>query len=204
MGGEGSIQHMINTLRNNKKLLRKKNFFKKDRTFLHLSFEDFKGTSAKPNLKNATEEELAVLRAKLIKERKKTFRINLIAIISILCFGAVMVFYFIHKNNINKTQLKAQEEEMSFIENYNQYVYYIQEGDKWMEKSHWHNSIYIYEQAVNLLPNEFDANYKLALAYAKSCKNENKNCEKAKKSHARLKEQFPNKTPFEVIETLLK
>lgn len=203
MGGEGSIQHMINTLRNNKKLLRKKNYFKKDRTFLSLSREDFKAINAKLNLKNATKEELALLRAKLVKERKRTYRINLIVIFSILCFGAVTVFYFIHRNNLREAQLRTQEEEISLIENYNQFVYYIQDGDRWMEKSHWHNAIYRYEQAAKLLPMEFEANYKLALAYSKNCQNNNEDCEKAKAMLVHLNEMFPDESSIVSIDTLL-
>ena len=74
----------------------------------------------------------------------------------------------------------------------NEFNYLINEGDKWIEKRNWNNAIYRYEQAVKLFPNEFEGNYRLALAHSYGCKDANKNCEIGQKITNRLLNSFPN------------
>lgn len=75
-------------------------------------------------------------------------------------------------------------------EHFNEYSYFLEEGDKWIKKRHWHNAIYRYEQAVKLFPNEFEANYRLALAYSYNCKFEKKDCEEGKLLTNRLLKNY--------------
>ena len=55
MPGGGSIQGMINSLSNNKKLLRSKRFFHKEKTFLSLKQEYLKAADGKIDFKKAEE-----------------------------------------------------------------------------------------------------------------------------------------------------
>ncbi|MEN8125418.1 MAG: hypothetical protein ABFR32_09845 [Bacteroidota bacterium] len=91
MGGEGSILHMITSLRNNRSLLRKKSMFKKDRSFLSVKKEYYKASKGKIASKKLSKEELLLIRKKVIKKRRreniKSLIILFVIITLILCLG---------------------------------------------------------------------------------------------------------------------
>jgi len=199
MGGEGNMQHMINTLRNNRSLLRKKSMFKRDNSFLSAKKEYYKAAQGKIDLKKATKEELSILRKKIIKQRRteniRVWITILVLAISIILFS----FYISNKINKNKIERIEQAEENYLHENFNEYTYLIEEGDKWIEKKNWNNAIYRYAKAVELFPNEFEANYRLALAYSYSCQFENKNCEIGIELTNKLLKYFPDENNLIVL-----
>lgn len=99
MAGEGSIQGMITSLRNNKKLLRRPNLFRQGNSFLNLKKEYLKAAGGKVNVRKLSKEELAVIRKKVVKERRKENRTNVgIFIASVLIMGYI-VFYTINEIN---------------------------------------------------------------------------------------------------------
>jgi len=199
MGGEGNMQHMINTLRNNRSLLRKKSMFKRDNSFLSAKKEYYKAAQGKIDLKKATKEELSILRKKIIKQRRteniRVWITILVLAISIILFS----FYISNKINKNKIERIEQAEENYLHENFNEYTYLIEEGDKWIEKKNWNNAIYRYGKAVELFPNKFEANYRLALAYSYSCQFENKNCEIGIELTNKLLKYFPDENNLIVL-----
>ncbi len=71
-----------------------------------------------------------------------------------------------------------KSKERYLIENKKEFDYLIEEGDNWISKRNWNNSIYFYKKAIEIFPNEFEANYRLALAYYYNCKFENEDCKK--------------------------
>jgi len=177
MGGEGSIQSMITSLRNNRILLRKKSMFKRDRTFLSTRKEYYKAAKGKQiELKKASKEELHLIRNKIIKQRKIERITTLSVVIGFIITVIIISFYISHKQNIKKNKEVEIEKENYLHENINEYSYLIEEGDNWIDKKNWNNAIYRYKQAVDLFPNEFEASYRLALAYSYSCIFENENC----------------------------
>ncbi|PWK19153.1 hypothetical protein [Xanthomarina spongicola] len=87
MGGEGSMMHMIHTLRNNKSMLNKR----KDRRVINGSFSgeklEFQNT--------ATHEDLIKIRLKLQKERKqKLLKTIVIFSIFMITFLSVIIYFF--------------------------------------------------------------------------------------------------------------
>ncbi len=191
MGGEGSMQHMINTLRNNKSMLRKKSMFKKERTFLSTRKEYYHAAEGKIDLKKATKEELLLLRKKILKRRKaesiRTWIIVSAFLIPIIMLGV----YALNTEKKKKIEDSETAKEKYLIENLNEYTYLIEEGDKWIAKKNWNNAIYRYEQAVKLFPKNFEANYRLALAYSYSCTYNHKNCEIGSALTGKLLKFFP-------------
>jgi len=193
MGGEGSIQSMITSLRNNRNLLRKKSMFKRGRTFLSTRKEYYKTAKGKNiELKKASKEELQLIRNKIIKQRKVERIITLSIVIALFVAVIMVVFYFSHKQNIEKIKEVEIEKENYLHENINEYSYLIEEGDNWIDKKNWNNAIYRYKQAVELFPNEFEASYRLALTYSYSCIFENENCEIGETLTARLIKYYPD------------
>jgi len=191
MGGGGSMQHMMNSLRNNKSLLRKRSIFKKERTFLSTKKEYYKAAQGEFDLKKITKEELILLRAKIIKQRKienrRSWAIVLVVMVPIVLLG-IKASYKTDKKNIESIETAKDN---YLIEHINDYAYYIEEGDKWIEKKNWNNATYRYEQAVKLFPEDYEANYRLALSYSYSCTYQNKNCEKGRTLTHRLLKSHP-------------
>ena len=118
MGGEGSIQGMITSLKNNKKLLRTKRLFKKEKTFLSLKKDYFKASNGVFDFKKISKEELLEIRKKVLKERKKEdliFATIAITIISILIYFTFQLF-FSNKIAVKKQQtIEFNEKENNFL-----------------------------------------------------------------------------------------
>ena len=85
MGGEGSMMHMIHTLRNNKSMLSKR----KDRRVINSSFSgeklEFENTS--------TQEDLVKIKLRLQKERKQK-PIKTVVIFSVVMITLLSVFIY--------------------------------------------------------------------------------------------------------------
>ncbi|WP_121666182.1 hypothetical protein [Mesonia aquimarina] len=71
MPGGGSIQGMRNSLSNNKKLLRSKSYFKKERSFLSIKAEYLKAAGGKIAFKKASKEDILKIRKKIIRQKRK-------------------------------------------------------------------------------------------------------------------------------------
>ncbi len=194
MGGEGSIQHMITTMRNNRNMLRKKNYFKRERTFLSTKREYYKASKGKIDSKNISKEELLQIRKIIIRKRKvENIRVWLI-LFAIITPILIFVIYTFNQFKKDEVQRIENVKEQYLIEHLNKYRYLIDEGDKWIKERNWNNAIYFFKQAVEIFPSEFEGNYRLALVYSYNCKFENKDCNKGKKLTIRLLKYSPENT----------
>ncbi len=168
IGGFGGIQGMITSLRNNKNLLgKRKSMFENER-------KKVKGNSIPEGLNcnlKPTEKQLSEIKTRL--QRRNTIKNYLFSSAAII--GLTLAFYFgflIYKADSTE-QIKPM-----VSENINQkYLNYIKYGDTWLEDKKWNAAIHNYKQALDMFPEDYAANYRLALAYTYSCSNENKNCE---------------------------
>lgn len=202
MGGEGSMAYMIASLRNNKRLLRRKRLFEKERTFLNIKKEYYKASQGKVDLKKATPKELKKIRDKVLANRRSENRTQftvLCFLILIIGFGAFK-FFKAEKNKF-KTY-NNDSERVESAEKIEKYMFFIADGDKWIQKKHWNNAVFQYREALSVFPNEYDANYRLSLAYSYLCQNKNVNCKEGKKLISKLKKQFPNKNEILEIEVI--
>lgn len=197
----GSVQGMRLSLNNNKKLLRSKRFFTKEKTFLSIKTDYLKiASKGHLDLKKASKEDILRVRNKVLKERKKANYI-LIAIFSIiLTVSSVLVFNFIqHENEIEITQKKA-----IFKTKQKQFLNFLKMGDDWFIQAKWYNSIHYYTKAKALFPKNFEVNYRILNALSLECQYDFNNCEKAQDLLQELKVNFPEKrNEFEVIEIRL-
>ena len=94
-GGCGAVA-MIQSLRNNKKLLRKKSLFKHDAIFLGTNKENYKATQGKVKEKKATPEQLREIREKTITGNKRSNRRNLLIAFTII----LPLLYYVIQNTI--------------------------------------------------------------------------------------------------------
>lgn len=95
MGGEGSMQHMITTLRNNSKLLRRKGMFQRQRSFKSIKREYQIASKGINTSKKLSKEELLQIRNRVIENRRrenmKAFIILFIILVSILFLVVSMI-----------------------------------------------------------------------------------------------------------------
>lgn len=191
MAGEGFMQHTINSLRNNKSLLCRKSYFKKDRSFFSRRKEYLKASKGKIKTKKLSKDELLLIRNKVVENRRKeSIKLwTLLSVITIL-FGWFIIHQYNNSQNIRDKQIEVYDE-IKYTEDLNQFNYYISDGDKWIEKGHWNNAIFRYKEAVEVFPKDYIGNYRLALAYSYKCKFKNKDCELGEKLTERMLTFFP-------------
>ncbi len=203
LGGFGSIQSMITSLRNNRNLLRnRKKLFQKD-----FSFAEAKALYQEKKrilqFKESTPAQLATIREEIRKERRRNTFVYFIAAF----FAAVVVGFIgykvfspaivsIKQNHLAERKQEAMEKERKFL-------FYVTDGDTWFEKGRWHNAIYQYRLAVNLYPADFNARYRLAQALVQHCVHSGEDCRNARITIKQLIKEYPeNKALLQTEATL--
>lgn len=203
MAGGGSIAGMIISIRNNAKLLRKKSMFKKESSFLHVKKEYLKAAEGKLDLKKATPHELKKVREVVKQNRRESRKLTLIALF-VAAPLVLFVGYAIQTNaSIYPQSTYADTKETDPNNRHNDYLFFIADGDKYLEEKKWHNAIFQYTEALKLFPREFDANYRLSLAYTYSCSFEGKNCDAAHYTLDKLGKEFPHKAEIKELKNIL-
>ena len=200
MPGEGSIQGMTTSLSNNKRLLRKKNMFRPERTFLSLKRAYIKSAGGEIELKKATKNQLRAIRNQIIKERRK----NWYAFYIIFLFLFLIVGLITYNSIQNTIIAKEKAKEIELAHKKERSLLLISKGDYWLKKRSWFNAIFEYKRAFELLPDDYSVNYRLAYAYSLRCENEFEDCKKGKKLLDKLINQFPEKPELLQLKELLK
>lgn len=180
----GSVQAMQTILRNNKLLLRKKNFFKKERTFLSIRQEYIRAIPGPYHFKQATKEDLKRIREEVIKNRKKdalkewtwtgTVVLFLLAF-SVYIFISIGNYLFPTPtpeiNSYDQIQIQKEKQE--------RFTFFVQSGDEWMQDLEYGNAVFQYQHALELYPNRSEIKLKLAEAMTYQCYYDGIDCEKA-------------------------
>ena len=204
MGGEGSMAYMIASLRDNKRLLRRKRLFEKERTFLNIKKEYYKASQGRIDFKKASPTELKKIREKVIANRKSENRTKLIVFCFSFFFIGIIISKIIEVENNRANMYNESNLEIEWIEKTEKYLFFITDGDKWIQNKNWNNAVFQYKEALKIFPDEYDANYRLVLAYSYLCQNKNLECKKGEKLVQKLKKQFPDKNEILEIETIFK
>lgn len=178
LGGGGSIQGMITSLRNNKNLLRKGNRFNRDDFFLRTNKNDLTANLGKIKDKEASPEVLKAIRLKAKKSSKQHKAISVLLSVAFMILAAWSFYSFYKAWNAPPPGISQEE---ILAKKQKDYYYYIEDGDKWFGQRKWHNAAFQYRKAMLLFPQDYDANYRLALAYKASCKFDFEDCDKAEK-----------------------
>ena len=198
---------MNSVLKNNRNLLRQK------KPYLDSFKKYLKNRNGTLENKKYSKEELVLLKKKYQKERKreqvKTITITILILIPILIFVFFIVNNLYEYNNtkLYKEYSIEQEKENSIVQKkiknkLKKYNYHITEGDKWIEKKHWKNAIFLYKIALEISPKKFEANYRLALAYSYNCTYKKLDCDKGKKLNNKLLKYFPENTQLQKLKII--
>jgi hypothetical protein len=178
--GGGSIQNMLVTLKNNKNLLRKrKSIFLRKSEFKRLRETYKEASRVIVNERKATKEELEQIRQRVLAERKKDIRIQLV-ILTIVGLVVVSSGIFI-LNNVRTTRIESEKISQAQLikETKLNYRESMTEGSKMMDEEQWFYAAGYFENALTYVPNDPEAEYNLALAYCQLCFNEESACKKA-------------------------
>jgi len=188
VGGGASIQAMITTLSNNKKLLRSKRLFKKERTFLSIKKEYLNATEGKLSLKKASKEELQQIRNKIRAQRQKVMKIHIAIVMVIISVMTYFTITVVERHHIDNKNLQA----LVFNKKKKEFLKLVNEGDQWFVQGKWYNAIFCYKKAKEIFQN-YEVNYRLVSSYSFHCENQFKNCHEAKKLLDTLFQMFPGK-----------
>jgi predicted Zn-dependent protease len=192
LGGTSSAQGMITSLNNNKKLLRKKRYFKKERSFLNLKNEYYKAAGGEMNFKTASKQQLAEIRQRFIQRRRKEAYISIAIVAFILMLIAYFIYIQINSQNEIQEKILIKKNAAELQIDRDNYLFYISDGDDYLKKNQWHNAIFQYKKALEIFPNEYDIKYRLAYAYTYRCRNEQKDCDTGLAYINALMEAYPN------------
>lgn len=188
---------MDSVLRNNRNLSRKGREYTKKK--------NFKGREGEITLKEMSKEDLQLLQIKIAKAKKKEniklLIISTIILIPVIWFVYAMFNGFVQNMNnglytIELLEKNKSEKEIKEIKSVTlpRYKLQIIEGDRWIENKNWKNAIYFYEKAVDLYPEKYEANYRLALAYSYHCQYKDLDCKIGSELNEKLLKYFPEDT----------
>jgi tetratricopeptide (TPR) repeat protein len=192
MGGEGSIQGMIVSYRQNRQLRRKKSMFARDRKFETADLNSYSGTNQELDIKKLSPEELNVFKERTIRSNRRTMwvRTAFLIMISIpLAIGLYAIAKSIISSNPNVIEVPKNDFEATKAE----FEFFITDGDNWANQQKWENAIFQYENAIKLFPNNYIGNYRLARAYVFCCRENGDNCDEAIDFLNMLILNFPDK-----------
>lgn len=163
----GSVSAMIQSIRSNKMLLgHRYTYFDAKQDYLRVA----KGL--KISSRKATKEEIWAVKEK-IRKQKKSERVKITIVLSfifpLLIYG-MHNFLESHPTGIPNHKIEADKEILE------RYQFYIEDGDYMISKGKWNNAIFQYTRASEIYPNEFDAQYRLALAYTYKCQYTKEDC----------------------------
>ena len=170
--------------------------FNRNRSIYDRKREYYRASKGKLDIKTVSKEELRLIRKRIIKQRKvDVLKARLITLLvgSIIAFALFKTYsYFQEKSVRIITEDKKAEQKIELSKTIEDYYFFIYEGDHWIEKKQWNNAIFQYKKALELFPENFDANYKLALAYSYKCGFEYEDCEVGIKLTNKLLKDMPN------------
>ena len=191
MSWGGSVQGMITSLRNNKNLVpKRKSLYEKDKK-KNINYSISEGLNCDIE---ATEEQLLEIRTRIQKRNKRKRILNSF----IITISIVFVLYLIYSNSSKEVLIQST----AVIETVNDeqvYLNYIKYGDTWLEDKKWKAAIYNYQKAVDLAPNDYHSQYRLALAFSYHCTHEKINCEDGRQLLNELITKFGSNSDTEYL-----
>jgi len=202
MGGEGSMLHMILSLRNNKKLRSKKSIFEKQKSFFD-STATSNAINKKIEVKHLTQEEIEYFREKSIRMRRKYFInkfIVSIILISILAFISAFLINTISEQHYNKIQRAKEIQYSKDIEHYN---IYLKRAANFESDGDWPEAIFELKHAIVIFPEKIEANIKLADTYIKACTEANIYCDAGIEFISKLINKYPDNNKLYELRAIL-
>jgi tetratricopeptide (TPR) repeat protein len=191
MGSEGSILDMIIRYRNNMNLLRTTRFGKSGNRFREARKAYYRAASGKLDFKKATPEELQAIRLKIRKQKRN----NALVFVSLLIIVLVFISFGIFKmvSGAREDNLRAFEKHALLKKSKSEKLAnYISTGDSLYKLNDWAAAYFFYSQAQKLVPNNYEIEYRLALAKTSECAHKRMGCIEAGERLEKLIRIFPD------------
>jgi len=151
MGGYGSIQ---NSLKNNKALLRKKNFFKRKKGISDKKKELLKGSTGELEFVEVSQRKLDKIKKKIKVKAIIRDRRTLILYLLIVFVFTILVVFYLKRISAKEAQVEKYGETKDYQKNLELYNIYLEEGEIQLGKLHIKNATYFYTKALSLFPDD--------------------------------------------------
>ena len=182
MSWGGSAQAANDSLRYNRGQLGKRpKMFKKEWGYKNAKKNYIKSAGGVEKYKRLNDFQKKLIRTQIRKEqsadRKKMITLMAI-IVSIFIVSLLKLEY--------GSDAKMNERRALYIEKQNieqaeeRYLEYLVSGDNWIDDDKWDAAITLYQKALHIYPNSYDAKYRLALAYSYKCERMKFDCDLGK------------------------
>ncbi len=197
MGFYGISSSAMEIIRNNRALLHKRSIFKRASSKFDDKPLDFGGNGLLTN-NGADPILLRKIREKTLREhgrQRRKFVIFLMLALPIIIYFGYKAF---HNFSFGFPPLTTKESKSHDFSK--KYLFYINDGDAWLRKWHYHNAIFQYRKALELYPGNYEARYRIAIAYSYQCQYAYEGCEDGKKLVEELKREFPKRSELSEVE----
>jgi hypothetical protein len=179
MAGEGFARHGSTSLNENRRLLKRKKLFEKERSFLNLKNEVFHKDSEGILSKDLSKSERRRYRNKTRHSYSKDkFYTRIITGLGLILFFTVSVGLYVNTAQ-RELSIKENAQNSKTTEKLKEYDYYISSGNEWYAKEKYYNAAFQYQLALNIFPNDSIALEKLIQAYDSNCFYDQRNCGKS-------------------------
>mmetsp|Transcript_15970 Transcript_15970/g.23527 ORF Transcript_15970/g.23527 Transcript_15970/m.23527 type:complete len:190 (-) Transcript_15970:631-1200(-) len=179
MAGEGFARHGSTSLNENRKLIKRRKLFDKERSFLNLKNKVFHKDSEGIALKSLSKKERRHYRAKTKRSyAKDIFYTRLIVIIGITLF-VIMSFSLYLNTSKRELVIEGHQQTARTTKRLKEYNYYINSGDAWYNQKKYYNAAFQYRLALEVFPKDSIALEKLIQAYDANCFYDQRNCGKS-------------------------
>lgn len=179
---------MLDSLKNNKKLLRRKSTFtilKEQRKVLE-NANLLKGKQLED--KGPLSPEIKAALKAAAHERIRKDRIRMVVSLFIAVFAVLVAAYvFIPSPSPKKPTF---QEEQAYQEKREKFDFYINDGFMWLNKHHYKNALFQFKLAAEMSPKNIQARLGLTAAYAGSCLIDFEHCGEADREFIRFTHDF--------------
>jgi len=178
----GSAQGANTSLRYNRGQLGKRpNMFKKEWSYKNAKKNYVKASGGNEQYKKLNNFQKKLIRNQIRQEQSadRKMMITLMGIIVAIFIVSLLKLEYGSDANINKKRaLRIEKENLELREE--QYLGLLISGDNWIEDDKWDAAITLYQKALIIYPDSYDAKYRLALAYGYKCERMKFDCDLGK------------------------
>ncbi|WP_442902341.1 tetratricopeptide repeat protein [Flavobacterium sp.] len=134
------------------------------------------------------------MRIKLSNEKKASFRLSILLFL-LISIPAIGFTYYLFGNNKSIVYNQPNEKRESFQDSISKkFIFYIEDGDEWLNQGKFENALFQYKKALELDTNNFSTHYRICLAYSYLYRYDNLFCQEGKTHLEETLQKFPNES----------
>lgn len=178
MAGEGFMQHAIISLRNNRSLSRKSNFFKKEKSLFIRGKEYVEEEKDELDFKKVSKKKLQSIKEGIANQARKNRRKELLLFTILIIPVVFLAIVFYNIQVAGERNIKVSKEKSYKLTNLDKYNYLISSGDQWLSNKKYYNAIYQYNLALDIFPKDSIASFRMLSAFDMRCQEQKRECDK--------------------------